>query len=121
LEWIKNDLAMDDIDKVLVVKDKKPRGRVEIDIQKCKGCELCTVACKKQSLSLSDTINIKGYHYIIANNEACNACMDCALICPDAVITVYKIHRDKKRVDVTPPDIREQLKAIVYPEKIHGV
>jgi 2-oxoglutarate ferredoxin oxidoreductase subunit delta len=98
-------------------KDKKPRGKVEIDIQKCKGCELCAAACKKQSLSLSATINIKGYHYIIANNEACNACMDCALVCPDAVITVYKIHRDKKRVDVTPPDIKEQLKSIVSPAK----
>ncbi|MFM8912715.1 MAG: ferredoxin family protein, partial [Flammeovirgaceae bacterium] len=96
-------------------KDKKPRGKVEIDIQKCKGCELCTVACKKQSLSLSATINIKGYHYIIANNEACNACMDCALVCPDAVFTVYKIHRDKKKVDVTPSDIKEQLKSIVSP------
>lgn len=101
---------------VMSGKEKKPRGKVEIDIQKCKGCELCTVACKKQELSLSDTINIKGYRYIIANNEACNACMDCALVCPDAVITVYKIHKDKKRVDVTPPDIREQLKAIVKPE-----
>jgi 2-oxoglutarate ferredoxin oxidoreductase subunit delta len=99
------------------VTDRKPRGKVEIDIQKCKGCELCTVACKKQSLSLSATINIKGYHYIIANNEACNACMDCALVCPDAVITVYKIHKDKKRVDVTPTDIKEQLELIVTKAK----
>ena len=112
---------MDESRKIMQVKDRKPRGKVEIDIQKCKGCELCTVACKKQSLSLSDSINIKGYHYIIANNEACNACMDCALVCPDAVITVYKIHRDKKRTDITPPDIKEQLKAMVHPEKILGV
>jgi len=112
---------MEESSKVMPVKEKKPRGKVQIDIQKCKGCELCTVACKKESLSLSDTINIKGYHYIIANNEACNACMDCALVCPDAVITVYKLHRDKKREDITPPDIKEQIKAMVYPEKINGL
>ena len=102
---------------VMPGREKKPRGKVEIDIQKCKGCELCTVACKKHSLTLSDTINIKGYHYIIANNEACNACMDCALVCPDAVITVYKLHRDKRKEEVTPPDIREQLKTMVLTEK----
>jgi len=101
-------LTMDTL-KNLPVKEKKPRGKVEIDIQKCKGCELCTVACKKQELSLSDTINSKGYQYIIAKNEVCNACMDCALVCPDAVITVYKIHKNNKREDVTPPDIKEQL------------
>jgi 2-oxoglutarate ferredoxin oxidoreductase subunit delta len=114
-------MTMEEINKVMPAKEKKPRGKVVIDIQKCKGCELCTVACKKQSLSLSDTINIKGYHYIIANNEACNACMDCALVCPDAVITVYKLQRNKKPVDVTPDDIKEQLKSIVYPEKITGI
>jgi len=97
---------MEESSKVIPAKEKKPRGKVEIDIQKCKGCELCTVACKKESLSLSDTINI-----------ACNACMDCALVCPDAVITVYKLHRDKKREDITPSDIKEQIKAMVYPEK----
>ena len=89
---------------------KKPRGRVEIDIQKCKGCELCTDACKKESLKLSTAINIKGYHYVIVNNEACNACLDCALVCPDAVITVYKLQRQKK-INITPPDIKEQLRA----------
>jgi 2-oxoglutarate ferredoxin oxidoreductase subunit delta len=89
-------LTMDETTKIQPVRERKIKGRVEIDIQKCKGCELCTVSCKKQSLSLSDTINIKGYHYIIVNNDECNACLNCALVCPDAVITVYKNARYKK-------------------------
>lgn len=99
------------------VKQRKVKGRVEIDIQKCKGCELCTLACKEQALSLSLSINIKGYRYIIANNEACTGCVNCALVCPDAVITVYRTHPIKKPVDITPPDIREQIQSMVKPAK----
>ncbi|MBL0153603.1 MAG: 4Fe-4S dicluster domain-containing protein [Chitinophagaceae bacterium] len=99
------------------VKEKAVKGRVEIDIQKCKGCELCTAACKEGALKLSETINIKGYRYIIANNDACTGCVNCALVCPDAVITVYRTHPKKKKVDITPEDIREQLKTFVDPAK----
>ena len=99
------------------VKEKAVKGRVEIDIQKCKGCELCTAACKEGALKLSETINIKGYRYIIANNDSCTGCVNCALVCPDAVITVYRTHPKKKKVDITPEDIREQLKTIVDPAK----
>jgi 2-oxoglutarate ferredoxin oxidoreductase subunit delta len=98
-------------------KERKVKGRVEIDIQKCKGCELCTTACKENGLRLSDSINIKGYRYIIANNDVCTGCVNCALVCPDAAITVYRTHPKKKPVDITPADIREQLKAIVTAEK----
>jgi 2-oxoglutarate ferredoxin oxidoreductase subunit delta len=98
------------------VKERKVKGKVVIDIQKCKGCELCTVACKEEALKLSDTINIKGYRYIIANNDLCNGCVNCALVCPDAVITVYRTSVKKKKTVVTPPDIREQLKEMVKQE-----
>lgn len=98
-------------------KERKVKGKVEIDIQKCKGCELCTTACKEQVLTLSETINIKGYHYIIANNDACTGCVNCALVCPDAVITVYRTHPTKKPVDITPVDIKEQLQTILKPSK----
>ena len=94
-------------------RERKIKGRVEIDIQKCKGCELCTISCKKDALSLSETINIKGYHYIIANNDVCNACLNCALVCPDAVITVYRMHPRKKPVDITPVDIKKQLQSLI--------
>ena len=94
-------------------KERKVKGRVEIDIQKCKGCELCTVACKEEVLSLSETINIKGYRYIVANNDLCTGCVNCALVCPDGVITVYRTNVKKKRVDVTPKNIKEEIKAMI--------
>ena len=98
---------MDPIAPNRPVKERTVKGRVEIDIQKCKGCELCAQACKENALQLGSTLNIKGYRYIIANNDVCNGCVNCALVCPDAVITVYRTVR-KKREDVTPPDIKEQ-------------
>ncbi|MGE5518521.1 MAG: ferredoxin family protein [Candidatus Dadabacteria bacterium] len=97
------------------IKERKVKGKVEIEIEKCKGCELCTTACKENALSLSETINIKGYRYIIANNDLCTGCVNCALVCPDAVIKVYRTSPKKKAVDITPPDIRQQLQNLVSP------
>jgi 2-oxoglutarate ferredoxin oxidoreductase subunit delta len=92
---------------------KKVKGRIEIDIQRCKGCELCMNACKEQAIQLSGTINIKGYRYAVANNDICTGCVNCALVCPDAVITVYRTRTDKKKENITPADIRTQLQSIV--------
>lgn len=71
-------------------KQRTVKGKVEINIQQCKGCELCTVACHEHALRLSDQINLKGYRYIVADNDLCTGCVNCALVCPDAVITVYR-------------------------------
>ena len=79
------------------VKQRKVKGKVEIEIQRCKACELCTIECKEGALSLSDSINIRGYRYIIANNDLCTGCVNCALVCPDAVITVYRTNVKKKK------------------------
>ncbi|MFZ4057288.1 MAG: 4Fe-4S dicluster domain-containing protein [Ferruginibacter sp.] len=94
-------------------KERKVKGKVEIDIQKCKGCELCTAACKEHALTLSSTINIKGYRYIIANNDVCTGCVNCALVCPDAVITVYRTSAKKKPLDVTQAELKSSLQQMV--------
>lgn len=96
-------------------KEKKVKGYVEIEIEKCKGCELCRTACKENALVLSDTINIKGYRYIIANNDLCTGCVNCALVCPDALITVWRTNPKKKgkRENITPENIKDEIKAII--------
>lgn len=68
----------------------KSLGDVVIDIEKCKGCELCVDACPQETLALAPRINLKGYHYAIKVQDNCTGCNNCALICPDAVITVYR-------------------------------
>ena len=78
-------------------KQRIVKGRVEINIERCKGCELCTAECKEHALSLGDAINLKGYRYVVANNDLCTGCVNCALVCPDAVITVYRTNIKKKK------------------------
>jgi 2-oxoglutarate ferredoxin oxidoreductase subunit delta len=68
----------------------KVQGDVVIDIERCKGCELCNVACPLGVLAMSAEVNSKGYHYAIKVNGNCNGCSNCAIVCPDGVITVYR-------------------------------
>ena len=77
-------------------KPRKVKGKLEIDIQKCKGCEMCVVACKEDTLKLSKEINNLGYRYAVVINDTCTGCVNCALVCPDAVIKVYRTSGKKK-------------------------
>lgn len=66
-------------------------GRIEIDIERCKGCELCISVCPKKIIKLSDEFNSKGYHFAqCINMEECTGCALCAINCPDVAITVYR-------------------------------
>ena len=70
----------------------KCRGAIVVDIEKCKGCDLCVVACPFDVLDLSKDANNKGYNFsFMKNPESCTGCTACAEVCPDACITVYKI------------------------------
>jgi 2-oxoglutarate ferredoxin oxidoreductase subunit delta len=40
-----------------------------------------------------DRLNPKGYHPAEQFQEGCIACGTCALVCPDAAITVYRFAR----------------------------
>lgn len=67
-------------------------GTVEVDRERCKGCNLCVVSCPTKTLALAHEVNAKGYHYsYMANPEACIGCMSCATVCPDSVIEVYRM------------------------------
>lgn len=74
-------------------------GRVVIDIERCKGCELCREACPKDVLALAEELNSKGYRPVILLDPThdCTGCALCATVCPDGCITVYRDVVEQKR------------------------
>jgi 2-oxoglutarate ferredoxin oxidoreductase subunit delta len=65
--------------------------RIEIDIDRCKGCGLCTIACPGKLIVLNEEVNLLGYTPAnIIDQEKCNGCKLCAEMCPDVAITVFK-------------------------------
>lgn len=66
--------------------------RVIFDVDRCKGCGLCTTQCpKKIVLMENEKINAKGYHPATVHEmDKCIGCAMCANMCPDSVITVEK-------------------------------
>ena len=66
-------------------------GKIEIDREFCKGCEICIFFCPKGAISDSDKLNASGYR-VAAFDDAkeCTGCAVCAVVCPEAAIEVYR-------------------------------
>lgn len=91
-------------------------GRIEVDEERCKGCEICVNVCPKKVITLANHFNHLGYRpATMVRHEAhiplstgkhpfypwrdhpshhdlaeCTGCAICARMCPDVAITVYK-------------------------------
>lgn len=75
----------------------KIKGRIIVDTERCKGCEVCVNACPFTVLSLKNEVNSKGYHFsYMENPDNCTGCTSCALVCPDSCITVFREKRSEK-------------------------
>lgn len=70
----------------------KFKGATVVDTERCKGCNLCVVACPLHVLALTTkNVNTKGYAYAqTVVEDTCNGCTSCAIVCPDGCITVYR-------------------------------
>jgi 2-oxoglutarate ferredoxin oxidoreductase subunit delta len=86
-------------------------SRIEIDESRCKGCGLCTTACPFDLIRIADRFNAKGYRpaeYVgyspaenVGPNESphgrpCTGCANCASMCPDVAITVYRTPSERQ-------------------------
>ncbi len=56
----------------------KMKGAIVVDTERCKGCQLCIIACPQKVIALANKVNLHGYPYVEAvNEEACVGCACC--------------------------------------------
>ena len=80
------------------IKTIKTTGTVVIDVEACKGCDLCIDACPKDVLVMTtEQVNTRGYRYPQLL-PGCIACKACSQICPDFVFQVYRYDEPVEQV-----------------------
>ena len=73
----------------------KVKGAITVNMERCKGCNLCVVACPTKAIALTtNEVNHKGYAYCREVADTCIGCSSCAIVCPDGCITVYRKKQD---------------------------
>ncbi|MDD5119784.1 MAG: 4Fe-4S dicluster domain-containing protein [Candidatus Omnitrophica bacterium] len=66
-------------------------AKIIINQDRCKGCLLCISACPKGLIKKSAKLNKKGLNFVEFDfTGGCIGCMQCAVMCPDCCIEVYK-------------------------------
>lgn len=79
------------------------RGVVHVQVERCKGCELCVDYCPTRVLALSSQFNAKGYHYPMVVNDECIVCQACYSICPEFAIFATSAPLSTKSTDAVLP------------------
>ena len=63
--------------------------QIQINVERCKGCERCNDACPQKILGMGTKLNTRGYVYTqIVDGHRCIGCRLCAVACPDLAIEV---------------------------------
>jgi len=67
------------------------KGRIKIDVERCKGCSYCIEACPGGVITIRASFNKSGFFPAMAGHpEKCTGCAICANMCPEVAIEVYR-------------------------------
>ena len=76
--------------------EESEQGRVEIQTDECKGCELCIHVCPVHCLALEEALNCLGYRPARYLGHGCTGCGICFYVCPEpGVLTVFRQERPR--------------------------
>lgn len=67
--------------------------KIVIEEARCKRCALCTIACPRGLLRLSEKLNRLGFlpaEMSEGGEQDCTSCALCARMCPDVAISVFR-------------------------------
>ncbi len=73
----------------------KLAATIQIDPERCKGCDLCVVFCPVNVLEMGREVNSKGYRVAVLARDGCTGCEICGRVCPDTAIRVFREVRQK--------------------------
>ena len=80
----------------------RSRGTVTIEVDRCKGCELCIPACPPHVLTMSEATQPHRIPLPRAASPAAPAARACLLVCPDFVFEVFRFDTPvEHRVEAT--------------------
>lgn len=69
----------------------------QIQVERCKGCELCVAFCPQLALAMSEDRNASGYHpAYLQHPDQCNGCALCAEMCPEICMTIYRKRKNRE-------------------------
>jgi 2-oxoglutarate ferredoxin oxidoreductase subunit delta len=81
---------------VETMAEKKAKGKIVIQRERCKGCQLCFAVCPNHRIGPDDSLNKKGYlparfsEEVEEGQKGCTGCAQCATVCPEVAIEVYR-------------------------------
>lgn len=81
-----------------------------ININECKACDRCIIACPREVLEMSQDINERGYHYAIYKGEGCNGCGNCYYTCPEPQAIEVHIPKKFKISKSTSDEVKDKSK-----------
>jgi 2-oxoglutarate ferredoxin oxidoreductase subunit delta len=90
----------------VVEPQRKVRGVVYLNADRCKGCGFCIAFCPPKVLVFSSGFNAHGYHTpMLSNPDGCTGCDLCGLYCPDFAIygVMWKGSPGGSRLAAAPP------------------
>lgn len=78
------------------MSEGKARGKIKINRERCKGCQLCFAVCPNHRIGPDKSLNLKGYtpacfqEKTAEGEKGCTGCAQCATVCPEVAIEVYR-------------------------------